>query len=278
MRLGATQSRPWSHRCTLAARAIVIAALCGCSSSSSPTAAASPPPIVDHAEARRAAPGAELPRILVFTRTTGYRHKNIPDGVQVLRELGDGRWTVEHTEDPGAFTTENLRRFRAVVFLSTTGTVLDARQKAEFERYIRSGGGFVGIHAAADTEYEWPWYGELVGAWFDAHTPVIPATVRREDPRGAGTETFPAFWSIEDEWYRFRANPRPRVRVLLSVDDRDLGVLGMHGDHPIAWMHDVGGGRAWYTAMGHTSAMFQQPVFREHLQGGVSWAMGAPPR
>ena len=216
----------------------------------------------------------ELPHILVFTKTKAYRHKNISDGVYALREIGKGTFVVEQTEDSGVFTSDNLKRFSAVVFFSTTGDVLNKEQQGAFEQYIHSGGGFVGIHAAADTEYDWPWYGQLVGAWFKDHTKVILATVRREDTTHISTVEFPDAWKREDEWYRFRTNPRKNVRVLVTVNDQDLGEVTMNGDHPISWMHEFEGGRAWYTAMGHTKESFFEEDFRKHVRGGIVWAMG----
>ena len=215
----------------------------------------------------------EPPHILVFTKTKAYRHKNISDGVRALREIGLGKYVVEQTEDAGVFTTKNLNRFAAVVFLSTTGDVLNTEQQNAFEQYIHAGGGYVGIHAAADTEYEWPWYGQLVGAWFQDHTKVILATVRREDKTHISTIEFPDSWKREDEWYRFRTNPRKNVHVLVCVNDQDLGEVTMNGDHPISWMHEFEGGRAWYTAMGHTSESFLEPEFQKHVLGGIVWAM-----
>ncbi len=217
----------------------------------------------------------ELPHILVFTKTKAYRHKNISDGVYALREIGKGIFMVEQTEDAGVFTIENLKRFSAIVFLSTTGDVLNKEQQGAFEQYIHSGGGFVGIHAASDTEYDWPWYGQLVGAWFKDHTGVILATVRREDKTHISTVEFPDAWRRMDEWYRFRTNPRENVRVLVTVNDQDLGEVTMNGDHPISWMHEFEGGRAWYTGMGHTKESFLEPEFRKHVLGGIVWAMGA---
>ena len=214
------------------------------------------------------------PHILVFTKTKAYRHKNISDGVYALREIGKGTFVVEQTEDAGVFTIENLKRFSAIVFLSTTGDVLNKEQQGAFEQYIHSGGGFVGIHAAADTEYDWPWYGQLVGAWFKDHTDVILATVRREDKTHISTIDFPDSWRRADEWYRFRTNPRENVRVLVTVNDQDLGEVTMNGDHPISWMHEFNGGRAWYTGMGHTKESFLEPEFRKHVLGGIVWAMG----
>ena len=216
----------------------------------------------------------ELPHVLVFTKTKAYRHKNISDGVYALREIGKGIFVVEQTEDSGVFTSDNLKRFSAVVFFSTTGDVLNKEQQAAFEHYIHSGGGFVGIHAAADTEYDWPWYGQLVGAWFKDHTEVILATVRREDKTHISTIDFPDSWRRADEWYRFRTNPRESVRVLVTVNDQDLGKVTMNGDHPISWMHEFEGGRAWYTGMGHTKESFLEPEFKKHVLGGIVWAMG----
>jgi type 1 glutamine amidotransferase len=216
----------------------------------------------------------ELPHILVFTKTKAYRHKNISDGVYALREIGKGSFVVEQTEDSGVFTSDNLKRFSAVVFFSTTGDVLNKEQQGAFEQYIHSGGGFVGIHAAADTEYDWPWYGQLVGAWFKDHTDVILATVHREDKTHISTIDFPDSWRRADEWYRFRTNPRENVRVLVTVNDQDLGEITMNGDHPISWMHEFEGGRAWYTGMGHTKESFLEPEFRKHVLGGIIWAMG----
>ena len=216
----------------------------------------------------------ELPHVLVFTKTKAYRHKNISDGVYALREIGKGIFVVEQTEDSGVFTSDNLKRFSTVVFFSTTGDVLNKEQQAAFEHYIHSGGGFVGIHAAADTEYDWPWYGQLVGAWFKDHTEVILATVRREDKTHISTIDFPDSWRRADEWYRFRTNPRESVRVLVTVNDQDLGKVTMNGDHPISWMHEFEGGRAWYTGMGHTKESFLEPEFKKHVLGGIVWAMG----
>lgn len=222
---------------------------------------------------------AELPRVLVFSRTAGFRHASIPDGIRAVREIGSGRWTVDATEDSAAFTPGNLGRYRAVVFLSTTGNVLDEAQQRALEGYVRAGGGWAGIHAATDTEYDWPWYGRLAGAWFSGHPPVQPATVRVEDRAHRSTRMLPAEWRRTDEWYAFRSSPRGTVRVLASLDEASYepGKAAM-GDHPIAWCHEFDGGRSWYTAGGHTSESFAEPLFREHLREGIEWAMGLPER
>jgi len=220
---------------------------------------------------------AGLPRVLVFTRTLGYRHRSIPTGVRTIQELGRGLWITEHTEDPAMFRPERLDTFRVVVFLSTTGNVLDAVGQRALEAWVRQGGGYVGVHAASDTEYDWPWYGELVGARFRDHTDVITADVTVERPEGPGMQGLPQPWRRTDEWYAFQTNPRPRTQVLASMDDAQMGDAGMGGDHPITWCHTMDRGRAWYTGMGHTVESFAEPLFRGHLQGGIRWAMGDTP-
>jgi type 1 glutamine amidotransferase len=215
-----------------------------------------------------------LPRVLVFTRTMRYRHRSIPAGVEAVHALGEGRWITEHTEDPSMFTPDRLRGFSVVVFLSTTGDVLDGPQQESFRAWVEEGGGFVGVHAASDTEYDWPWFGTLVGAWFRDHTPVIAADVHREDSSDPSTRTLPDVWRRTDEWYAFRTNPRPLVRVLAHLDDAQMGASAMGGDHPIAWSRRIGAGRSWYTGMGHTIESFSEPLMLEHLRGGIEWAMG----
>ena len=232
------------------------------------------------ARAQDAAPAGDLrPRALVYSRTTGFRHQSISDGVKAITELlGAAGWAVDATEDPTRFTDGNLRRYRCVVFLSTTGNVLDDAQQRAFEAYIRAGGGYAGVHAAADTEYEWPWYGRLVGAWFKGHPDIQQADVKVEDRTHRSTAMLPATWQRTDEWYAFRSNPRSQVHVLASLDEKSYRCVApstnMGGDHPIAWCHDFDGGRAWYTALGHTKESYAEPLFREHLREGILWAAG----
>lgn len=217
---------------------------------------------------------------LVFTKTAGYRHRSIPAGVEMIRALGrEHGVAVTHSEDASVFADETLSDYAAVVFLSTTGDILDERQQAAFERYIRDGGGFVGIHAAADTEYDWPWYGGLVGAWFESHPRVKSAVVDVADPTHPSTRMLPRRWERRDEWYDFRDNPRGDVHVLLTLDEESYRGGGeMGGDHPIAWCHEYEGGRSWYTGGGHTRKSFSEPLFRQHVLGGIRWAMGVEAR
>jgi type 1 glutamine amidotransferase len=229
-----------------------------------------------------AAPHARGPRILVFTKTAGFRHASIPAGLQALRELGRRNGLgVDATEDSGAFTPANLARYRAVVFLSTTGDVLTGPQQTAFERFIRAGGGFVGVHAAADTEYGWPWYGRLLGARFKNHPQIQRATINVAARRDPSTVGLPRTWIRVDEWYNFQANPRPHVHVLATLDETSYspGDGAMGADHPIAWSHEFQGGRAWYTAGGHTDESYSEPLFRSHLLEGIRYAAGVtPPR
>ena len=217
-------------------------------------------------------------RVLVFSKTTGFRHDSIPDGIATIRSLGaEYGFAVDATEDAARFTDAALARYKAVVFLSTTGDVLNAEQKAAFERYIRSGGGFAGIHAASDTEYNWPWYGRLVGAYFASHPQIQRAKVHIADPDHPSTKGLPAIWERTDEWYNFRTNPRGEVHVLATLDETTYTGGKMGADHPIVWCHMMEGGRSWYTAMGHTKESYVEPRFRLHLLGGIESAAGRAP-
>ena len=212
--------------------------------------------------------------VLVFTRTAGFRHDSIPAGLAAIRTLGaEHGWRVIAGEDAGVFTDARLSPFDVVVFLSTTGDVLDDEQQAAFKRYIEKGGGFVGIHAAADTEDDWPWYGRLVGAYFQSHPPGIhTAMVLVSDREHPSTKMLPQQWSRRDEWYNYRARPPSTVRVLASLDETTYEGGTMSNDHPIAWCHEFDGGRAWYTGGGHTTASWAEPLFLEHVLGGILWA------
>jgi type 1 glutamine amidotransferase len=213
--------------------------------------------------------------VLVFSKTTGFRHESIPQGIAVIMSLGtEHGFAVDSTEDAERFSDATLARYKAVIFLSTTGDILDAGQKAAFERYIRSGGGFVGIHSASDTEYQWAWYGRLVGAYFASHPQIQGATIRIADPDHPSTSGLPALWERTDEWYNFRSNPGGVVHVLATLDERTYSGGTMGVDHPIAWCQAIDGGRSWYTAMGHTTESYAEPLFRLHLLGGIESAAG----
>lgn len=218
-----------------------------------------------------------LVRVLVFTRTCGYRHESTPVAVAALERVADEvGWALESSEDPGLFCDDQLSERDVVVFLSTSGSVLDAAQKAAFERWVRSRKGFVGIHGAADTEHDWPLYGRLVGAYFRAHPAIQPATVVVERADHPTTRLLPPRFTWVDEWYAFKQNPRAGVDVLLSLDESSYGAGadGMGGDHPIAWCHMVEGTRAFYTGLGHTRECWTDPRFVAHVAAGIEWAAG----
>jgi type 1 glutamine amidotransferase len=219
------------------------------------------------------AAAAPLTKVLVFSKTAGFRHDSIPAGIAAIRQLGSQNgFAVTATEDAAAFTTQNLAQYQAVVWLSTTGDVLNASQQTAFESYVAGGGGYVGVHAAADTEYDWPWYGGLVGAYFQSHPAQQQATVVVEDRANPSTAHLPATWSRFDEWYNYRTNPRSAVRVLTSLDESSYSGGSMGGDHPITWCHDQGAGRAWYTGLGHTIESYSDPMFTRMLLGGIQVA------
>ncbi|MEU4695218.1 ThuA domain-containing protein [Actinoplanes sp. NPDC023714] len=213
--------------------------------------------------------------VLVFSRTAGFRHDSISAGVQAVRELGDANgFTVTDTEDPAVFAPAHLATFEAVIFLNTTGDVLDAAQQTAFENWIRAGGGFVGVHAAADTEYGWPFYGELVGAWFASHPAIQPATVKVEDRAHAATAHLPQTWNRTDEWYDYRTNARSSAHVLATLDESSYSGGTMGADHPHAWCKPYQGGRSFYTGGGHTISSYSESAFRTHLLGGIRYAAG----
>jgi len=228
-------------------------------------------------------------KVLVYSRTDGFRHASIEVGIQAIQSLGAANdFTVDATEDPSQFTTANLAQYEVVIFLNTTLNVLDANQEAAFESYIRGGGNFVGVHSAADTEHDWPFYGQLVGAYFLAH-PVAnqPGELIIEDPDHPSVSHLPNPWALSlEEFYSFQTNPRDNVRVLARIDESSYlqepntscdpsgptfpnGYSGVMGDHPMSWCHDSLGGRAWYTALGHEAYLYQQDDYRQHLLNGI---------
>lgn len=224
----------------------------------------------DKPDAVLSAPG----RVLVFTKTASFRHESIPDGVKCLREVLAPDLIVDHTEDASQFSKENLAKYRAVVFLSTTGDVLDEGQQKAFQEYLENGGGFAGIHAASDTEHNWPWFKEMIGAHFAGHPDIQQATVVVEDASHPSTKMLPTRWPRTDEWYRFDRNPRKvdGIHVLAHMDESSYTGGGMDGDHPCAWWRDMKHGRVWYTAGGHTKESFSEPLFRDHVKSGIEWA------
>jgi type 1 glutamine amidotransferase len=230
-------------------------------------------------------------KALIFTKTAAFRHTEcIPQGTAAIGQLaGEHNFDVDATEDANQFNDANLAGYDVVIFLCTTGDVLNAAQQAAFERYIRAGGGYAGIHSASDTEYDWPWYGGLVGAYFRDHPGVAGvnqqfqvASIDVEDRHTAATKRLPQRWTREEEWYNFRTNPRDSVHVLMSVDESTYDPRGYSvpggsppmGDHPISWCHRYDGGRAFYTALGHKGTYWDEPLLQAHVLGGIEMAAG----
>jgi type 1 glutamine amidotransferase len=264
------------------AGAVLVGMLAGCTTTST-TATSSPAstPVapLGHVGCAAATPGTTcVLRLLVFTKTQAFRHASIPAARAAVALLARQRgWRVDFTEDAAQFTSATLARYDAVLFLLTTGNVLGAAQKAAFEQYIRSGGGFAGVHSASDTEYSWAWYDGLVGAHNNVnnkHSSVVQGTINVVDPTHSSTSMLPARWTRTDEWYNFASNPRPRVHVLMTMDETTYRGGTMGADHPIAWYHAYDGGRAWFTALGHTTESYSEPLFLAHLGGGIAYALG----
>ncbi|MFZ9003201.1 MAG: ThuA domain-containing protein [Robiginitalea sp.] len=213
-------------------------------------------------------------RILVFTKTNGHRHQSIEKGVATLRELSkEEMFSLDHTEDSLQFNPDTLSLYELVIFLSTTGDVLGPAQEASFRQFIEGGGHFMGIHAATDTEYDWPWYGELVGAYFESHPELQQATLQVVDPTHTSTSHMPERWSHFDEWYNFM-DIHPGINVLINLDESTYEGGSNGAYHPIAWYHSLGGSRVFYTGIGHTEASFDEPIFRRHLLGGIRYCLG----
>ncbi len=220
-------------------------------------------------------------KVLVFSKTAGFHHESIPEGIAAIQKLGSQHnFEVDTTTNPEWFTEDSLKKYAAVVFLSTTGDVLNNVQEAEFERYIQAGGGFAGIHAAADTEYDWGWYGRLVGGYFlthpgirDSFPNVQPGTLQVVNKDHISTKDLPAQWRRTDEFYSFKKMDSS-VNVLLKIDEGSFKGGYMNGNHPMAWYHDYDGGRAWYTNLGHTNETYGEDLFLKHLWGGLQYAMG----
>ena len=213
-------------------------------------------------------------RILVFSKTTGFRHASIPAGKAALLKLGqENDYLVDTTEDASYFNEDSLRNYSAVVFLNTTGDVLNNFQEADFERYIQAGGGFVGIHSATDTEYEWGWFGRMAGGYFESHPEIQDAVLKVMDDDHPATKHLPREWKRKDEWYNFK-NLNKDVNVLLTIDEKSYKG-GKNGDHhPMSWYHDFDGGRAFYTELGHTDESYQEENFLKHVLGGIQYAIG----
>ena len=214
-------------------------------------------------------------KILIFTKTLGYRHASIENGIAMFKKLGqENGFKIDTSENSDAFTDSNLKKYSAIVFLSTTGELLDYAQQTSLKRYIEAGGGFMGIHGASGAEYNWPWYGKLVGAWFESHPPQLQSgKINLKDISNAIVQGLPSSWSTIEEWYNFKSLS-PDIHVLATVDENTY-TGGKHGsNHPIFWYHAFDGGRSFYTALGHRPESYEDPIFVTHILGGLKYVIG----
>jgi len=211
--------------------------------------------------------------IVVFSKTKLYRHASIELGIESIKKLGiENNFQVRATEDADKLISY-LKDSKVVVFLSTTGTIFNEAQKKVFKKFIKKGGGFVGIHAATDTEYNWPWYGKMIGAYFRSHPNQQEATIKIIDKHHLATNFLNQTWQKFDEWYNFK-DINPNIRILLNLDESSY-TGGKNGEnHPIAWYHEYEGGRVFYTGLGHTKESYTDITFLKHLLGGIKYAMG----
>ena len=222
---------------------------------------------------------AKQKRVLVFSKTAEFRHNSaIEAGKKAIEQLGSSNnFLVEATEDAELFTAENLKQYAAVIFLCTTGDVLNDQQQQAFEKFIRAGGGFVGLHSAADTEYDWPWYGELNGAYFKNHPKQQEAVFNIVDPNNIATAHLPNPWKRFDELYNFKWIGTD-LHILITIDENSYKGGENGENHPMSWYHDFDGGKAFYTALGHDNKSYEDPLFLKHILGGIKYAMGENPQ
>jgi type 1 glutamine amidotransferase len=214
------------------------------------------------------------PTVLIFCKTNGYHHASITTGIAAITKLGqENGFAVDTTADSTWFRKKILKRYAALVFLSPTGKVFGPAEEKALQDYIHHGGGFVGIHAAADCEYNWQWYGDLVGGYFKSHPKQQEAKFIIVDKNNPATQGLPDPWTHFDELYNYKYYA-PDIKVLIKIDESSY-TGGANGDnHPMSWYHDFEGGRSFYTALGHTDAAWSDPLFLHHLLGGIQYAMG----
>jgi uncharacterized protein len=223
-------------------------------------------------------------RVLVYTKNgKGYVHDNIAASVAAIKQLGaTNNFAVDVSDAPAVFTDENLKRYKALVFDNTNNEIFDnEEQKAALQRYIRAGGGFVGIHSTCGAMRDWPWFWELVGGKFLRHPKMQPFTVKVKDREDTSTRHLPASFEWTDEFYFLDHMPQGR-HILLAGDLTTLDDPAKEkypgkqfGDEfPLAWRHEFDGGRSWYTALGHKKEHYSDPKLTQHILGGILWAMG----
>lgn len=213
------------------------------------------------------------PTVLVFSKTQSFTHSSIPAGNEALIKLGhQNGFEVDTTQNASAFSDENLENYAAVIFLNTTGDILNQTQQAAFKRFIQDGGGFVGIHGAADTQHNWQWYGELVGAYFNDHPQIQEADLVIQNASHPATIMLPEKWTKVDEWYNFK-DFKKGIQVLITIDETTYQGGGNGEWHPMSWFREYDGGRSFYTGLGHGQETYENPLFLQHLLGGISYVI-----
>jgi type 1 glutamine amidotransferase len=221
------------------------------------------------------------PRVLLFSHSTGYRHASIEPGVAAIKGLAAReKIDIVATEDPHVFSPDGLKDVDAIIFLSTStdpkkpeSEWFQGARREALQGFVRSGGGIVGIHAASDSHFHWPWYGRMIGGYFARHPEGTPeGTIRVTDPKHPANKRLPATIRRVDEWYYFD-DYNPEMRLLVTLDPASIGAKDVN-PNPVSWSHEFEGGRVFYTAMGHTNESFADRNFLDHLAGGLHWAMG----
>ncbi|MCP9237001.1 ThuA domain-containing protein [Lewinella sp. JB7] len=221
-------------------------------------------------------------RALLITETAGWHHPSITAGIPALQALAQRHeFVLDRQQDAIPLSDKGLEKYDVIIMLSTTGDIFTDEEQAAFERFIQSGKGYVGIHAASDTEYEWPWYTRLVGRMFKIHPTNQTAMLQVTDPAFPGLERWPRRMLWTDEWYEFQDATTDGLNTIVTVDEStydpkvkwgDNEGKGMGETHPIAWYHDFDGGRAFYTALGHMDDTYKDDLFLQHIYGGIYWA------
>ena len=221
---------------------------------------------------------AKQKKILVFSKTAGFRHGSaIEAGKKTIIQFGrENNFLVDTTENADLFTSDNLKQYTAVIFLCTTGNVLNDEQQEAFKLFTKAGGGYMGLHSAADTEYDWPWFGELNGAYFKSHPKQQEAVFNIVDSNNIATAHLPKVWKRFDELYNFKWIGTD-LHFLITIDENSY-TGGANGEfHPMSWYHDFDGGRSFYTALGHDDKSYKDPLYLQHILGGIKYVMGAIP-
>ncbi len=208
--------------------------------------------------------------VLVITETKGWVHDSIESGLKLIQNIGNkNNFNVYHSDNSSVITYKNLKEIKTIIFLNTTEEILTDVEQKVMESFIKSGKGFVGVHAAADTEYNWQWYGKLVGAYYRNHPEVMNGKILTINHKI--TNHLDSEWEIEDEWYNFDY-VNYDINILLHLDE-DSYIGGEHPDyHPITWYHEYDGGRSFYTGLGHTKEVYDDERFIKLLEKGILYA------